>query len=78
MNAEVQERPVVGSVTLSADEIFELTGYRRPADQLKELQRRGFSRATINRLGRVIVERAHYQAVCGMHMERARPRVRKT
>ncbi|HET9643764.1 MAG TPA: DUF4224 domain-containing protein [Burkholderiaceae bacterium] len=64
------------SLTLSEAELVELTGYRRPADQIRELHRRGFSRAYVNRLGRVVLERAHYMAVCGMHVERPRPKVK--
>lgn len=61
-------------LTLTADELLEITGYRRQADQLKCLHARGFLRATILR-GRLIVERAHYEAVCAGAVERARPRV---
>jgi hypothetical protein len=50
-------------LTLSADELRDLTGYRQPAAQLRELHRQGFSRARRDRLGRVVLERAHYDAV---------------
>lgn len=52
------------SVTLSAEELRELTGYRAPSKQLQELHRQGFWRARRAPItGRVIVERSHYQAV---------------
>jgi hypothetical protein len=53
-----------GGLLLTADEVFELTGYRRASEQLAELQRHGFSRARRDRLGRLVLERAHYEAVC--------------
>lgn len=43
--------------------IAELTGYRQAAKQLEVLHQRGFWRAYILH-GRVILERAHYDAVC--------------
>jgi hypothetical protein len=50
-------------IVLSADELAELTGFVRPNKQLEELHRQGFVRARhVN--GQVIVERAHYEAVC--------------
>lgn len=40
-------------------------GYSQPAKQLAELQRQGFWRARRARItGEVILERAHYEAVC--------------
>lgn len=48
---------------LSAAEIKALTGYRRPCDQLRELRAQGFVRARRNRLGDVVLERGHYDAV---------------
>lgn len=48
---------------LSFDEIERLTGYRRASDQLCELRRQGFIRARRNRLGDVVLERGHYDAV---------------
>jgi len=39
-------------------------GYKRPADQLRELHRRGFFRAYRSRVtGEVVLERPHYDAV---------------
>lgn len=51
---------------LTAEEVCRLAGgYKRPSDQLRELQRLGFYRARLGRVSRqVIVERAHYDAVC--------------
>lgn len=48
---------------LTPDELASLTGYRQPARQLAELHRLGFWRARRGRLGAVILERAHYDAV---------------
>jgi hypothetical protein len=50
-------------LTLTPDELRELTGYRQPAAQLAELHRQGFYRARRNVLGAVVLERAHYDAV---------------
>ncbi len=52
------------SLILDQAELEQLTGYRRASDQLRELQRQGFHRARRNRLGDVVLERAHYDAVC--------------
>lgn len=52
------------SITLTADEIFALTGYRQPAAQLEALRKQGFHRARRNVAGAVVLERAHYEAVC--------------
>jgi hypothetical protein len=51
-------------LTLSQAELVELTHYRQPASQLRELHRRGFHRARRGADGSVILERAHYEAVC--------------
>ena len=49
---------------LPADEIQRMTGYKRPADQLRELKRQGFWRARRAKVtGEVILERPHYDAV---------------
>jgi len=50
-------------LTLTPDELHELTGYRQPAAQLAELHRQGFHRARRVRTGHVILERAHFEAV---------------
>lgn len=53
-------------LNLSPEEVQDAAGgYVRAADQLRELQARGFTRAYIPKVGRkrVILERAHYEAV---------------
>lgn len=50
-------------LTLSQSEVQLLTGYKIPSKQLQELRLRGFSRAYQNRSGKIIVERAHFEAV---------------
>ena len=52
-----------GNITLSEREIQALTGYERATKQLEVLHTRGFTRAYISRLGGVVVERSHYEAV---------------
>lgn len=52
-------------ITLSIAELLQVTGYKRPGDQLAELHRRGFYRARLGKVaGQVILERAHYDAIC--------------
>ncbi|KQT10994.1 hypothetical protein [Ramlibacter sp. Leaf400] len=68
-------------VLLSSAQIEQLTGYKRPGDQLRELKARGFYRARRARVtGEVILERPHYDAVCAgagsAANEENRPRVR--
>lgn len=63
-------------LTLAEDELIEITGYRRAAEQLEELHRQGFSRARRNRLGRVTLERAHYDAVCAGFSAAQKPKVK--
>lgn len=51
--------------TMSELEVRKVSGYAQPARQLRELQRQGFYRARLSATtGRVILERAHYEAVC--------------
>lgn len=65
------------SIVLSDDEIEHLTGYKLASRQLKELHRQGFWRARLSPVGRVLVERAHYEAVSsGPRAEHNRPHVR--
>ncbi len=54
------------SVTLTDDEVLALAGgLKQPARQLAELKRLGFWRARrLPIIGRVVLERAHYEAVC--------------
>jgi len=54
-------------LTLTPEQILELTGYRQPAAQLAELHAQGFYRARRNALGEIVLERAHYDAVCAGH-----------
>lgn len=67
--------------TLPAEVIVKLTGYKRPADQLRELHRQGFYRARRARVtGEVILERPHYDAVAAGMAEPQpgnRPQVRQ-
>lgn len=54
----------MSELTLSPDELRALTGYKRPADQLRKLHALGFYRARRGSVtGEVILERAHVQAV---------------
>ena len=64
--------------TLSDAELERLTGYKRPADQLRELQDQGFWRARLSKTtGKVILERPHFEAVsCGAKPPQASPKVR--
>jgi hypothetical protein len=64
--------------TIPADEIQRLTGYKRPADQLRELHRQGFWRARRARVtGEVILERPHYDSVASGLQPAGRPTVRQ-
>jgi hypothetical protein len=62
--------------TFSDEEIRRITRYRRPAEQLEELHRQGFHRARRGADGKVILERAHYEAVCAGHAQAKRPALR--
>lgn len=65
------------SLTLSEDELIDASGgYRQAARQLVALHALGFHRATLDRHGRVRLERAHYEAVCRGVLERPRPKVK--
>jgi hypothetical protein len=62
---------------LAPAELEALTGYRRASDQLAELHRQGFTRARRSHAGGVILERAHYLAICtGRAPEAPAPRVK--
>lgn len=61
------------ALLLSPAEIARLTGYRRGQEQLEELHRQGFFRARRNRLGEVVLERAHYDAVAAGGASRDEP-----
>ena len=73
------EAPGALSITLTAAELVELTGYRRPAEQLAELHRQGYYRARRSPVtGRVILGRAHHEAVArGIAAERPKVRTPK-
>lgn len=62
--AELAAVQHLAAVILTQTEIEQLTGYRRASLQLKHLHAQGFWRARISKLGNVILEREHYQAVC--------------
>lgn len=62
-------------LTLTKAELRDLTGYEQPSKQLSELHRRGFHRAYIGRHG-LVLERAHYEAVCKGETEKAKPKLR--
>ncbi|WP_047473963.1 DUF4224 domain-containing protein [Delftia sp. ZNC0008] len=65
------------SLTLTREEIEELTGYQWPSKQLSILRQQGFFRARIGRAGNVLLERTHYTAVCaGSAIKTDRPQVR--
>lgn len=52
-------------LVLTDAELVAVTGYRQSAAQLRELLERGFWLARRSALtGRVILDRAHYEAVC--------------
>lgn len=51
--------------TLTPEEVKAVAGgYEQPRRQLTELRRQGFWRARLGMDGKVILERAHYEAVC--------------
>lgn len=64
------------TITLTPPELVALTGYRRAGEQLDELQRLGFVRARRGPTGAVILERAHYEAVCAGQKQDQRPKVK--
>lgn len=51
-------------LNLTDAEILDLTGYVQPCKQIEALKAQGFWRARRNIRGHVILERAHYEAVC--------------
>lgn len=53
----------MSDLILDQAELEAITGYRQPSRQLAELRRQGFLRARRNRLGEVVLERGHYDAV---------------
>lgn len=63
-------------IVLSEEELARVTGYRRAAEQVAELHSQGFSRARRDRLGRVVLERTHYEAVTRGAIVAPEPKVR--
>jgi hypothetical protein len=67
---------------LSPKELASITGFEAPHKQLEALRAAGFWRARRGRRG-VILERAHYEAVCagavapGQLLEPRRPKVKQ-
>lgn len=49
---------------LTPNEVEAITGFKLSTRQLAVLRDRGFHRAFINRAGVVVLERAHFDAVC--------------
>lgn len=62
------------SVILTDDEVQALCGgLKQPARQLVELKRQGYWRARRAAItGKVVLERAHYEAVCAGEKRQAR------
>jgi hypothetical protein len=61
---DAQSRRMPSGITLSTAEIFKITQYIQPNLQLEELRAQGFWRARLGQMGEVVLERAHYEAVC--------------
>lgn len=59
-------------IILSDAELTSITGYELPCKRLAVLHGRGFHRAYIARNGGVVLERAHYEAVCRGESEKPR------
>jgi hypothetical protein len=57
---------------IDAATIEAMTGYKQPGKQVDELRRQGFWRARRSLTGAVILERAHYEAVCRGEQQAAR------
>lgn len=66
------------SAIMTEEELQAITGYKRPQDRVDELHRQGFYRARrAPSDGSVILERAHYDAVCaGASKPANEPRLR--
>jgi hypothetical protein len=59
-------------IALTEAELKRITGYELPCKQLAVLHNRGFHRAYIANKGGVVLERAHYEAVCRGQSEKPR------
>jgi len=64
------------AIVLSEDELRTITRYSQPSRQLNELHRQGFHRARKSRFGGVLLERAHYEAVCAGRVVADAPHVK--
>ena len=64
------------AIVLDDDELRAITRYSQPCKQLAELHRQGFYRARMGRVGVVLLERAHYEAVCAGRVVAEAPHVR--
>ncbi|MFM2345384.1 MAG: hypothetical protein RL654_137 [Pseudomonadota bacterium] len=51
------------ALLMTTAEIVELTGRQRGTEQLAELRRQGYWRAVANAAGRIVLPRAHFEAV---------------
>ena len=49
---------------MSSEDIAKMTGFKNKNLQVSKLKDLGFVRAYKNRLGEVVLERPHYEAVC--------------
>lgn len=58
--------PPSSRLTLSPEQLFELTGYKRSAQQARWLKENGF-KFRLDRLGRPRVDRIHYENKMGGH-----------
>lgn len=55
----------MSTITMTEVELQAITGFKRPHEQITELHRQGFYRARRSKTtGNIILERAHYDAVC--------------
>ena len=65
------------TIILTTEELERVTGDKTPKRQVQELHRQGFYRARIAAAtGNVILERAHYDAVCAGESPAKAPTVR--
>jgi len=60
----------MSDLTLSDAELQKLTGYKNATKRLNNLHNRGFTRAYIDRKGKVVLERTHYEAVTRGELQR--------
>lgn len=61
---------MTADILMTEEEIRDIVGgYTQPQRQVRELHARGFWRARLSRSHEVILERAHYEAVCAGAVE---------